>query len=75
MAIPGNKTTVVVIPVDLLQMRDTCGSLSSPRIHISVVTTFLKADIQSFPISTFMVQNTGSTQEKYILPKILPFTK
>ena len=73
MDIIQKTTTVVMISVHLLQITDTCGTLSSLRIQISESTALLIAEIQYFPISTFMVQNIGSTQEKQTLPQMLPF--
>ena len=75
MTILGETTILVIDTIHLLQMMDTCGTLLSLRIHISATQSFLKAEIQSFPLSAFMVQNTGSNQEKQILPQMLPFTK
>ena len=75
MYILGNTTTVVMIPVHLFQMMEICGTLLYPRIQISVATAFLKLDIQSFTLSTFLVQNIGSTQVKQILTQILPLSK
>ena len=75
MAILGNTTAVVMIPVLLFQMTDTCGTLLYLIIQISVATTFLKSEIHSFTLSTFLVQNTGYNQPKQILPQMLPSTK
>ena len=75
MAILGKTTILVIDTIHLLQMMDTCGTLLSLRIHISATQSFLKAEIQSFHISTFLVQNTVYTQTKQILPKMLPFTE
>ena len=64
MAILLNTTIVAMIQLNLLQMVDTCETLLSLRINISVATTFMKAYIQYFPLSTLLVQNTGSNQAK-----------
>ena len=43
-------------------------------IHILAEITFLKEDIRSHPLSTFMEQNIGSNKEKQKLPQILTVT-
>ena len=59
------KTTIVVItPVNLFHIMETCGTLLYLIINISVATPIVKADIQSLPLSKFLVHNTGYTQEK-----------
>ena len=75
MAILGNKTTVVMIKEHIFQIMDTCGTLPFLIIHIPEATTFLKSEIKSFPLSTFLVQNKGSNQANQILPRMLTFKK
>ena len=64
MDILGKTTIVVIDTINLLQMMDTCGTLLYLIINISVATPIVKADIQSLPLSKFLVHNTGYTQEK-----------
>ena len=56
-------------------MMSTCVKLSSLITHISAATKFLEEEIQSYTLPEFMVQNSGSSQEKQIPPQILKFTK
>ena len=44
-------------------------------IQISAAITFWKAEIQSYPLYTFIVKNIGSIEAKQILPQILTFKK
>ena len=75
MDLPVKTQIVVTIPVHLFQMTDSCGTLLSLRIKISVATKILKSEIQYFLLSIFQVQNKGSTQAKQILTHILTLTK
>ena len=75
MTILGKKTTTVMILVRLLKMMSTCITMSSLKINISAEITFLKVEIQSYPLYTCIVKNIGSTEAKQILPQILTFKK
>ena len=53
----------------------TCVTPSFIGIQTSTEITSRKAHTLSYPLSSFVVQNTGSTQETHKPPQILPFTK
>ena len=60
----SKTTAVVMVPLNSFHITVTCIKLSSLIIQISEATTLLRSDIQSYPISIIMVQNTGYNQEK-----------
>ena len=75
MCILGNKKTVVMTPLWFLEMTSICVTLSLLVIHISAVIKCSKSATRTYPLSSLVLQNTGSTQEKQKLPQILPLTK
>ena len=75
MTILGKTTTVVSNPQCYFLMTITHVTLTYLITHISETIILPKADIQSCPISTLVVQNIGYNQEKQKMPKILPSTK
>ena len=75
MPILGYTKNVVMTPVWLFYMMSTYVTLSLLVIHISAALTSQKVDIESYPVSTLVVQNTGYNQEKQKIPQISSFTK
>ena len=73
MLVLRGKTNVVMNPVWLLYMTDTCVTPSFLLIHISSIIRSHKAHTWPYLLSILLVKNTRSTQEKHKLPKILPF--
>ena len=71
----GYTTTVVIIIILKFNVMGTFVALIALKEQFLEANISLKAHIQSFPISTLVVQNTGFNQSKQILQRILPFTK
>ena len=64
MPILGKTTPRVMIPLRFFHMKGIFVALTSLRMNISAAITFLKADIWSYPLSTFVVKNTGHNKSK-----------
>ena len=75
MTILEKTTTVVITPVLYLCMIINIVTLASIRTNISAAILYRKPEINSYPISTLVLQNKGSNQSKKKLPQILQFTK
>ena len=55
----GYTTTMVMVTVWFYHMMGTCVKLLSLEIFLSETTILLQAEIQSYPLSTSVVQNKG----------------
>ena len=72
---PMEDKTVVRTTSWCLYIKITQVTLSSLTTQISAEIRFQKSESQSYPLSTFVVQNTLSNQAKQKIPQMLSLTK